>query len=177
MYMCTFAPGWFYPGRIHRWRQRGSAGRGGDFSNGSERLLQGSVLLEHFNSVLLLLWWLIHQSWAFSQSVELGQELGANELLHLQRGIINYCEKLKCRLCEVIFYSNSELIYIVKGSFFYWSGYGSSGISNCEWKKTKNVEKKKVKRICCAKKVKITVKSVVWRAYTVDHEVHHGLRH
>lgn len=103
MYMCTFAPGWFYPGRIHRWRQRGSAGRGGDFSNGSERLLQGSMLLEHFNSVLLLLWWLIHQSWAFSQSVELGQELRANELLNLQRGIINYCEKLKCNFVKWYF--------------------------------------------------------------------------
>lgn len=163
MYMCTFAPGWFYPGRIHRWRQRGSAGRGGDFSNGSERLLQGSMLLEHFNSVLLLLWWLIHQSWAFSQSVELGQELRADELLNLQRGIINYCEKLKCNFVKwyFILIQKNESIFLIGGkkcffyplkvSFFCWSGYGSSGISN--FKKTKNVEKK-VKRICCTKKNK-----------------------
>lgn len=117
MYMCTFAPGWFYPGRIHRWRQRGSAGRGGDFSNGSERLLQGSMLLEHFNSVLLLLWWLIHQSWAFSQSVELGQELRANELLNLQRGIINYCEKLKCNFVKwyFILIQKNESIFLIGG--------------------------------------------------------------
>lgn len=163
MYMCTFAPGWFYPGRIHRWRQRGSAGRGGDFSNGSERLLQGSMLLEHFNSVLLLLWWLIHQSWAFSQSVELGQELRADELLNLQRGIINYCEKLKCNFVKwyFILIQKNESIFLIGGKkcfFTPWKFLFSVGqdMDQVEFqisKKTKNVEKK-VKRICCTKKNK-----------------------
>lgn len=53
---CSSVPGGLYPGGVHRWRHRGGAGRGGDLSNDSERLLQGSVLAEHFLSVLLLLW-------------------------------------------------------------------------------------------------------------------------
>lgn len=53
VYMCV--PGGLYPGGVYRWRQRGGAGGGGELCDDSERLLQGSVLAEHFFPVLLLL--------------------------------------------------------------------------------------------------------------------------
>lgn len=79
-------PGGLDPRGVDRWRCRGGACGGGNLSDDGEGLLQGCVLAEHFLSVLPLLRWLIHQRWAFFQSVELGQELRTNELFHLQRG-------------------------------------------------------------------------------------------
>lgn len=48
-------PGGPYPGGVHRWRHRGGAGGSGDLSDDSKGLFQGSVFVEHFLSVLLLL--------------------------------------------------------------------------------------------------------------------------
>lgn len=84
--VCMSVPGGLDPRGVDRWRYRGGVCGGGDLSDDGEGLLQGCVLAEHFLPVLPLLRWLIHQCWAFFQSVELGQELRANELLHLQRG-------------------------------------------------------------------------------------------
>lgn len=47
----------------------------------------------------------------------MGQELRADELLNLQRGIINYCEKLKCNFVKwyFILIQKNESIFLIGG--------------------------------------------------------------